>query len=32
MLTSKFDVILYGITLGLAMVLIDYYFISGGMY
>lgn len=32
MLTSKFDVIFYGITLGLAMVLIDYYFIPGGMY
>ena len=29
---SKVDVILYGSALGIAMILLDYYMIPGGMY
>jgi len=32
MMMSKVDIVLYGITLGLAMILLDYYVIPGGMY
>mgnify|MGYP003114563163 FL=1 len=29
---TKFDVLYYGMLLGIAMITIDYYFISGGLY
>ena len=29
---TKFDVFYYGMLLGIAMILIDYYFVSGGLY
>mgnify|MGYP003116611003 CR=1 FL=1 len=29
---TKFDVFYYGMLLGIAMIVIDYYFIPGGMY
>jgi hypothetical protein len=32
MMTSKVDIVLYGIALGLGMILLDYYVIPGGMY
>jgi hypothetical protein len=29
---TKIDVVLYGLALGMAMILLDYYFVPGGMY
>ena len=29
---TKVDIVLYGLTLGMAMILLDYYFVPGGMY
>ena len=31
-MTDKVDIVLYGIALGMAMILLDYYFIPGGLY
>jgi hypothetical protein len=31
-MADKVDIVLYGIALGLAMILLDYYVIPGGMY
>ena len=29
---TKVDVVLYGLALGMVMILLDYYFVPGGMY
>ena len=29
---TKVDVVLYGLALGMAMILLDYYIVPGGMY
>jgi hypothetical protein len=29
---TKVDIVLYGLALGLSMILMDYYFVPGGMY
>ena len=29
---TKLDIVLYGLALGMAMILLDYYFVPGGMY
>jgi hypothetical protein len=31
-MADKVDIVLYGLALGLAMILLDYYVIPGGMY
>ena len=31
-MTNKLDIVLYGLALGMAMILLDYYVIPGGMY
>jgi hypothetical protein len=31
-MADKVDIVLYGVALGLAMILLDYYVIPGGMY
>jgi len=29
---TKVDIVLYGLALGMVMILLDYYFVPGGMY